>query len=288
MGKRREGKEEEKGEEEEEERAEEGVEQVANTQDNANDVVMMSRSTDHLSTTMNNRSVAPHNSPTPTTSLEPVPTNPSAHSKSVEPPGLWCDPVTVTLEQIEEKTRRLLCEWLNDNGIPFPKEVLEMLRDLKMKIMIRDNERARKTGSLTMADPPVEIPARRANATPETVRMTPLESQARGETNEETTGEECMDAHPTDDDPTNWMPTPLDWAKDVDEPYGVRPVVSVDMRPTEYVDKATIPLPVPYDPRNLSALRSGTQNLWGTLSHCHHHHRHSQPPCDTSTPNSTT
>ena len=102
------------------------------------------------------------------------------------------------------------------------------------------------------------------------MRMTPPESQVRGETNKETTGEECTDAHPTDDDPTNQMPTPLDWAKDVDESNRVRPVVSMDMRPTEYVDKVMIPLPVPYGPCDLSALWSGTQNPWGTLSHCHH------------------
>lgn len=52
----------------------------------------------------------------------------------------------------------------------------------------------------------------------------------RGETNKETTGEECTDAHPTDDDPTNWMPMPLDWAKDIDESNGVRPVVSMDTK----------------------------------------------------------
>ena len=97
---------------------------------------------DHLSITTNDRSVGPHDLPTPTTSPEPMPTNPSVHPESVQPPGLWCDPVTVTLEQIEEKTQCLLHEWLKDDGIPFPKEVLEMLRDLKTKIKIRDNERA--------------------------------------------------------------------------------------------------------------------------------------------------
>ena len=78
------------------------------------------------------------------------------------------------------------------------------------------------------------------------------------ETNEETTGEKCMDAHPTEDDPTNWTPMPLDWAKDVDESNGVSPVVSVDTRPTKYIDKAMIPPPVPYGPRDLSALCLGT------------------------------
>ena len=86
--------------------------------------------------------MGPHALPTPTTSPESMPTNPSVHPESVQPPGLWCDPVTVMLEQIEEKTQCLLHEWLKDDGIPFPKEVLKMLRDLKMKIKIRDNERA--------------------------------------------------------------------------------------------------------------------------------------------------
>ena len=114
---------------------------------------------------MNDQSMGPHDLPTPTTSPEPVPTNPSAHPESVQLPGLWCDPVTVTLEQIEEKTRRLLCEWPKDDGIPFPKEVLEMLRDLKTKIMIRDEERTQKTEPLTMANPPAETPDRRDDAT---------------------------------------------------------------------------------------------------------------------------
>ena len=38
-------------------------------------------------------------------------------------------------------------------------------------------------------------------------------------------------------------------------------------------------------PRNLSALCSGTQNLWGTISHrhrCHHCHYRPQPPCNLS------
>ena len=136
---KREGKEEEKREEEEDRAREEGDEQVL---DGTNDVVMTSRSMDHLSTTTNDRSVGPHDLPTPTTSPEPVPMKPSAHPESVQPPGLWCDPVTVTLEQIEEKTRRLLHEWPKVNGILFPKEVLKMLRDLQMKIKIRDNKRA--------------------------------------------------------------------------------------------------------------------------------------------------
>ena len=160
-----------------------------------------------------------------------------------------------------------------------------MLETLKAKVRLRDKEKARKTIPLTMADPTVGIPARRVNAMLGMAKTTTREGQARGETNEERpTREACTDGHPMEDDPTNRTPMPLNWAKDVDESYGVRPVVSVDMRPTEYIDKATIPPPVPYGPHDLSALYSGTQNPWSSLSHCHHRHHRSQPPRNTSTP----
>ena len=75
-------------------------------------------------------------------------------------------------------------------------------------------------------------------------KTTTQEGQVRGETNEERpTREACTDGHPMEDDPTNQTPIPLDWAKDINESHGVRPVVSMDTRPTEYVDKATIPPP---------------------------------------------
>ena len=282
-GKRREGKEEEKREEEEDRAREEGDEQVL---DDTNDVAMTSRSSDHLSTTTNDRSVGPHDLPTPTTSPEPVPTNPSAHPESVQPPGLWCDPVTVTLEQIEEKTRRLLREWPKDDGVPFPMEVLEMLRVLKTKVRSRDEEKTQIMGPLTMADPP-------ADATLGAAKTTMRAGQAKGEMDEErTTKVMYTDAHPTDES-TGRTPTPLDWAKDVDESVGLNPV-STDTKSTVRVEKPTaeppvVPTPpVAYGPRDLSALCSGTRNPWGTLSRRHHRHRRSQSPCDPSTPNSTT
>ena len=49
--------------------------------------------------------------------------------------------MTMTLEQIKENIRCLLCEWLKDNGIPFPREVLGMLEDLKRKVRTRDEKR---------------------------------------------------------------------------------------------------------------------------------------------------
>ena len=114
----------------------------------------------HLSTATNDRSVGPHDLPTPTTSNEPVPMYPSVHPESIQLPGLWCNPMTVMLEQIEENARCLLHKWPKDDGILFPTEVLDMLEDLRTKVKTRDEEKARKTIPLTMADPTVEIPAR--------------------------------------------------------------------------------------------------------------------------------
>ena len=50
--------------------------------------------------------------------------------------------------------------------------------------------------------------------------------------------------------------------------------------------ETTIPNTPTHPPQDLSALHSGTQNPWGTLSCRHHCHHRSQPPHNTSTPNS--
>src|ERR1700683_3365882 len=65
------------------------------------------------------------------------------HQKSVTATTTpkWCNPETVTLEQIDENTRRLLREWPKDNGTPFPMEILEVLRDLKLRVRARDVEK---------------------------------------------------------------------------------------------------------------------------------------------------
>ena len=84
---------------------------------------------------------------------------------------------------------------------------------------------------------------------------------------------------------------PLNWAKDVNESIGLSPI-STDTKSTIHVEKPTakapvVPtLPAAYGPHDLSALCSGTQNPWSTLSHCHHQHHRSQSPCDLSTPSS--
>ena len=53
----------------------------------------------------------------------------------------WSDPETVTPEEIDENCRRLLQEWPKEDGIPFPREILETLRDLKLKVLARDAEK---------------------------------------------------------------------------------------------------------------------------------------------------
>jgi hypothetical protein len=58
----------------------------------------------------------------------------------------WCDPETVTLEQIDKHSRRLLQDWPKEDGIPFPREILETLRDIKLKVLARD---AKKRHSAT-------------------------------------------------------------------------------------------------------------------------------------------
>ena len=88
---------------------------------------------------------------------------------------------------------------------------------------------------------------------PETMRM------KKWGTNEgRTMREKCMDAHPTEDEPINQMPMPFNWGMDVNKSNGISPVVSMDTRPTEHVDKVTIPPPAIYGPCDLSTLCSGT------------------------------
>ena len=87
--------------------------------------------------------------------------------------------MTMTLEQIEENSQHLLHKWPKDNRIPFPREVLEMLRDLKTKVRLKDKEKAQKTRPLTMENVGTpgepkpnqtgQIPAQQANATLGTV-----------------------------------------------------------------------------------------------------------------------
>src|SRR6266436_4442511 len=54
----------------------------------------------------------------------------------------WCDPETVTLEQIDENSCRLQRDWPKEDGIPFPAEILETLRALRAAVIIRDARRS--------------------------------------------------------------------------------------------------------------------------------------------------
>ena len=85
-----------------------------------------------------------------------------------------------------------------------------------------------------------------------------------------------MDGHPMEDESTNQTPVLFDWAMDINKSNGLSPVVTMVMKPTVHVNKVMAKAPpaptlsVVYGPWDLSALCSGTQNPWGTLSHCHH------------------
>ena len=87
---------------------EEGDERMADASGDMNDIDVTSQSADHLHpTTMSEQLMG---SPTPTISPKPTPTRP--YDPSVPPelsqlpttPLLWCNPMTVTLEQIKENT----------------------------------------------------------------------------------------------------------------------------------------------------------------------------------------
>jgi hypothetical protein len=91
--------------------------------------------------------VEPVTNKSPVPAPAPIPSQPS--DETVTTAANWSDPRTVTLQQIDENTRRLLREWPKDDGIPFPMEILEVLRDLKLKVLARDAERRHSaTGSV--------------------------------------------------------------------------------------------------------------------------------------------
>ena len=95
--------------------------------------------------------------PQPPTLITAPPEVIATTSKAVPTPTRtpikWCNPETMTLEQIKENTRRLLREWPQDNGIPFPREILEVLRDLKLKVRARDAKKNQITILSTSTTP---------------------------------------------------------------------------------------------------------------------------------------
>ena len=83
--------------------------------------------------------------------VEPIPTAPALTIGTTtlhqEPVTIttapnWCDPDTVTLEQIDENSCRLQRDWPKEDGIPFPAEILEMLRALRVAVITRDARRS--------------------------------------------------------------------------------------------------------------------------------------------------
>ena len=95
------------------------------------------------------------------TRVEQIPNTPTASTKTTAhqaiSPLSWCNPETVTLEQVDENTHHLLREWPKDDGIPFPREILRVLQDLKLKVRAQE-KRAQVTVSPTPANLPAEGP----------------------------------------------------------------------------------------------------------------------------------
>ena len=52
----------------------------------------------------------------------------------------------------------MLREWPKDNGIPFPREILKILQDLKSKVRAQDEKRAQVPVSPKPANLPAEGP----------------------------------------------------------------------------------------------------------------------------------
>jgi len=72
-----------------------------------------------------------------TTTSTPAPGNVSA----TPTPAPFYDAETMTLEQLAETRHRLVRDWPPGDGIPFPEAILEVLDELKVKIMARDATR---------------------------------------------------------------------------------------------------------------------------------------------------
>ena len=63
----------------------------------------------------------------------------------------------MTVAQIEENSRCLLREWLKDDGIPFPREVLNMLEDLNRKVRTRDEKREKTSKEKTTREAHMDV-----------------------------------------------------------------------------------------------------------------------------------
>jgi hypothetical protein len=81
--------------------------------------------------------------PTPTTSALTTGTITTLHKPTtVTMTPHWCDHENVTLEQIDENSCRLQQDWPKEDRIPFPAEILETLKALKVAVIARDAGRS--------------------------------------------------------------------------------------------------------------------------------------------------
>jgi hypothetical protein len=72
----------------------------------------------------------------------PAAANPPTTAPTTVPPPTFFDPETRTLEELEQTSHRLQRDWPKEDGIPFPAEILETLKALKVAVITQDAERS--------------------------------------------------------------------------------------------------------------------------------------------------
>ena len=80
---------------------------------------------------------ASHITATSTTAVKSLPTV----SPPTTPPPTAFDPETGTLEELEQTSQRLQWDWPKEDGIPFPVNILEMLRALRVAVIVQDTRK---------------------------------------------------------------------------------------------------------------------------------------------------
>ena len=68
-------------------------------------------------------------------SFTPAVENPPTTAPTTAPVPTFFDPETGTLEELERTSQRLQRDWPKEDGIPFPPDMLEMLRVLRAAVI---------------------------------------------------------------------------------------------------------------------------------------------------------
>jgi hypothetical protein len=67
----------------------------------------------------------------------------------------WCDSETVTFKQINKHSHQQ--DWPKEDDIPFPREILETLKDIKLKVLTKDAERSSNTDTASAICTPASV-----------------------------------------------------------------------------------------------------------------------------------